>query len=73
MCNFEARAECRNGRRAISSYLEVDTSKDIYRLINTTPLDFITGQIMEDSVGDKYLKSLPQIRLNLIDGSISSY
>ena len=28
---------------------------------------------MEDDVGDIYLKRLPQIRLNFIDGYISSY
>ena len=28
---------------------------------------------MEDAVGNRSLKRTPQIRLNLIDGSISSY
>ena len=28
---------------------------------------------MEDDVGERDLKRLPQIRLNFIDGSISSY
>ena len=28
---------------------------------------------MEDAIGDRYLKRIPQIRLSLIDGSISSY
>ena len=28
---------------------------------------------MEDAVGERALKRLPQIRLNFIDGSISSY
>ena len=73
MCNFGAQAEWRNGRRAVSSYLDVETSKDKYRLINTTPLDCITCYIMEDAVGDRYLKRLPQRRIKLIDGSISSY
>ena len=28
---------------------------------------------MDDAVGDRYLKRLPRIRLNFIDGYISSY
>ena len=37
------------------------------------PLDFIVVYIMEDATGNRYLKRLPQIRLNFIDGYISSY
>ena len=37
------------------------------------PLDCIAGYIMEDAVGKRPLKRLPQRRLNFIDGSISSY
>ena len=37
------------------------------------PLDCITSYIMEDAVGDRYLRKLPQRRLDFIDGSISSY
>ena len=73
MCNFGAREECMEGRRSVSSYLDVETTKDQYRLLNPTPLDCITGYIMEDAVGDRDLKRLPQIRLNFIDGCISSY
>ena len=73
MCNFGSRAEWRKGRRVVSSYLDVETTKDQCRLLNTTPLDCITGYIMEDAVGERALKRLPQIRLNFIDGSISSY
>ena len=73
MCNFGARSDWRNGRRAVSSYLDVDTRNDQYRLVNTTPLGSIAGCIMEDSIVDRALKRLPQQRLNLIDGSISSY
>ena len=37
------------------------------------PLDCIAGYIMDDAVGEKALKRMPQRRLNFIDGSISSY
>ena len=73
MCNFGARAECMNGRRSVSSYLDVKISDDQDRLVNPTPLDCISGYTIEDVIGDRYLKRLPQRRLNLIDGSISSY
>ena len=36
-------------------------------------MDCITGYIIQDDVGNRYLKRLPQIRLKFIDGSISSY
>ena len=62
-----------NERRAFSSYLGVDTSKDKYRLLNPTPLEFIAGYIMEDAVSEMDLKRLPQRILNLIYGSISSF
>ena len=61
------------GGRVVSYYLDVDTIKDQFRLLNTTSLDCITGYTMDGSVGDRYLKRLPQRRLNFIDGSISSY
>ena len=67
MCNFEAREEWRNGRRSVSSYLDVEISNDQDGLVNLTPLDCIAGYIMEDDIGDRYLKRLPQRRLNLID------
>ena len=46
MCNFGSRAEWREGRSVISSYLDVDTTKDQCRLLNPTTLDCITGYIM---------------------------
>ena len=73
MCNFGSRAVWRNFIRAVGSYLDVDTRIYQYRLLNPTPLDCITGYIIEDSVGDRSLKRLPLIRLNLIYGYISSY
>ena len=57
----------------VSSYLDVETNKDQCRFLNHTPLDFITCYILEDSVSDRALKRLPQIRLNSIYDSISSY
>ena len=73
MCNVWARAEWSNGRRAVSSYIDVYISNDQYCLVNPTPLDLITDYIMEDAIGDKYLKRLPRKILNIIDGSIASY
>ena len=70
MRNFGSRAEWRKGRRVVSSYLDVETTKDQCRLLNTTPLDCITVYIMYDAVGERSLKRLPNIRLNFIDGSI---
>ena len=73
MCNFGARAEWSNGRRDASSYLDVDISNGQYRLVNLTPLECIAGSTMEDAIDDRYLKRMHQRRLNIIDGSISSY
>ena len=73
MCNFGSQAEWRKGRRVVSSYPNVDTTKDKCRLLNPTPLDYIAGYIMDYAVSERDLKRLPQIRLNFIDGSISSY
>ena len=73
MCNFGAREEWRNGRRSVSSYLDVEISNDQDRLVNPTPLELISSYIMENDIFDRALKRLPQRRLNLIDGSISSY
>ena len=73
MCNFGARSEWREGRRVVSSYLDVDTIKDQCRILNPTPLDCIAGYIMEDAVGDRSLKRLHYRRLNFIYSSISSY
>ena len=39
MFNFGARAEWREGRRVVGSYLDVDTTKYQCRIFNTTPLD----------------------------------
>ena len=73
MCNFGSRAEWRKGRRFGSYYLDVETTKDQCRLFNSTPLDCIAGYLMENAVGDRASKRLLQIRLNFIDGYISSY
>ena len=73
MCNFGSRAEWRKGRSVISSYLDVESTKDQCHLLNPTPLDCIEGYIMEDAVGERALERLPQRRLNFIDGCISSY
>ena len=59
MCNFGSRVEWREGIRVVSYYLDVDTTKDQCRILNPTPLDCITGYIMEDTVGEKALKRLP--------------
>ena len=59
MCNFGSREEWRKGRIVISSYLDVETTKDQCRLLNPTPLDCITGYIMEYYVGERALKRLP--------------
>ena len=72
MCNFGVRSEYREGIVVVSSYLDVETTKYQCRILNPTPLDCITGYIMEDAVGVRYLKRLPQIRLKFIDGYISS-
>ena len=73
MCNFGEQTEWRNGRRAISSYLDVDIGYDQYRMVNPNTLKLIKGYIMEYAIVDRDLKSLSQRRLNIIDGSISSY
>ena len=61
------------GENFITSYLDVETTKDQCRLLNPTTLDFIAGYIMEDAVSDRYLKRLTQIGLKFIDVSISIY
>ena len=73
MCYFVAQKVCSTGRRAVSSYLDADTRKYQYSLLNQNPLYQIAGYIMGDAVGDRYLKRLSQIRLNLTDLPISSY
>ena len=73
MCNFGSREEWRNGRRSVSFYPDVEISNDQYRLVNPTPLDCISGYIMEDAIVGRALKRLTLKRLNLIDGYISSY
>ena len=73
MCNFWSRAEWKNGRRSASSYLGIDIRNHQYPLVNPTPLNCISGYIIEYSIGDRDLKILYQQSLNLIDGSISSY
>ena len=73
MCDFGAISDWRNGRRPASYYLGVDNSKYQDHLFNPTPFNCIVDYIMEDGVGDMYLKNPPQQRLELIDGPISSY
>ena len=73
MCNFGSQAECREGRIFVISYLDVDTTKDQFCLINTKPLNCIAGYIMYNAVGDRALKRLPQRMLNFLDGSILSF
>ena len=63
----------RKGRRVVSSYLDVDITKDQCHIFNPNNLDCITCYIMEDDVSDSYLKRLPQVRPNFTYGSISSY
>ena len=46
MCNFVAREEWREGKRVVSSYLNVDNTKDQCRLLNPTPLEYIATYIM---------------------------
>ena len=73
MCRFWAREKWRDRRRVVGSYLDVDTTKDQFCLLNPTPLGCIAGYITENAVGNRALKRLTQISLNLIDGSISCY
>ena len=73
MCNFGTREEWRNGRISFGSYLDVEIRNDQYLLVKPNPLDCIAGYIMEGAIGDRALKRLPQRKLNIIDGSISSY
>ena len=73
MCNFGAREEWRNGIISVRSYLDVEISNDQYHLVNPNPLDYIEFYIMECDIGDRASKRLPQQRLDLTDGSISSY
>ena len=58
MCNFGARAEWREGRIVVSSYLNVYTTKYQCLLLNPSPLDCIVRYIIDDSVGDRALKRL---------------
>ena len=39
MCDFGSREQWGDGRRASSSYIDVDTNKDQCHLLNPTPLD----------------------------------
>ena len=73
MYKFGSRAEWREGRKYVRSYLDVNTTKDQCRILNSTPLECIAGYIMDDDVCKMALKRLPRRRLKFIDGSISSY
>ena len=70
MFNVGSQAEWREGRIDVSYYIYVETTKDQCRLLNTTPLDYITGYIMNNAVSERDLKRLTQRRLNFIDGYI---
>ena len=70
MYNFGSQEEWRNGIRDISSYLDVDISNGEYRLVNPTPLECITGYIMEDAICNRNFRRLPQRSLNITGGSI---
>ena len=54
----------------VSSYLDVETTKGSFFLLNPTPLDCITGFIMKNDICDRYLKGLSHRSLNFIDGYI---
>ena len=56
----------------ISSYIGIDNRKYKYSLLNPTGLNYIIYYTMEDYIGDSYFNNLPQQRLKLIYGSISS-
>ena len=43
-------------RRVVSFYLDVNTRKDQYNLLNTTTLQCIKCYILEDGVGERALK-----------------
>ena len=75
MCVILGYRKWGNVRRVASYYLVVENRKYQYRLLNPTPFYCITGYIMENAVAivDMALKRMPQKRLKLIDGSISSY
>ena len=73
MYKFGAQSEWSSGRRYVSSYIDVDTIKYQYSLLNTNHLGFISGYIIQDAVGDRYLRNLLWQSMNFIDGSISSY
>ena len=53
MCNFGSRAEWRKGRSVISYYLDVENTKYQCRLLNTTPLDCITGYIIDEEAASE--------------------
>ena len=59
MCNLGSREEWREGRRFVSSYIGVYTTKYQCRLLNISSLECIAGYIMEDAVGDRALKRMP--------------
>ena len=70
MCNFGARKEWRRGRRAISSYIDSETIKYQYYMINPTPFECIIGYIMGAAFSDRYLKKMIKKGLESIDFSI---
>ena len=57
----------------VSTHLDVEVTADQQRLLNPSVLDTITGFIIKDSQGEGAKKRLPQRRLNMIDGLVSSH
>ena len=72
MCTFGSRAKWREGGIVVSYYLDVKTTKNQCCLLNPMPFECIAGYILEDAVADTDFNRLSCIRLNFIDGSISS-
>ena len=64
MCILGAWSDWREKIRVVSSYLDVESTKDQFRILNPTPLDCNTGYIIEDTVGDRAFERLPLIMLN---------
>ena len=56
MCCFGSQEEWSEGRRVVSSYPDVESTKDQCRILNPTPLEFIKSYIMDDTVGGRDYK-----------------
>ena len=73
MRNFGAQTERRSKRIAVQYPLDVDTRKYQECMLNPVPLNCTTGSIIDNDVGDRYLKKIPHKGMKLIDGYISIY